>query len=69
MSGCAPAPSSTSGGGKGGTCFGDSGGPVFYQDTPIIGAIVSFGITPCIGVDYQFRIDTDTSLDFIEAND
>jgi hypothetical protein len=56
------------GGGKGGTCFGDSGGPVFYQDTPIIGAIVSFGNTPCIGVDYQFRLDTDTALDFIEAN-
>jgi hypothetical protein len=56
------------GGGTGGTCFGDSGGPIFYQDTPIIGAVVSFGITPCIGVDYQFRIDTDTALDFIEAN-
>jgi Trypsin len=55
------------GGGKGGTCFGDSGGPIFYQDTPIIGAVVSFGITPCIGVDYQFRIDTDTALDFIET--
>jgi hypothetical protein len=53
------------GGGGGGTCFGDSGGPIFYQDTPIIGAIVSFGITPCIGVDYQFRIDTDIALDFI----
>lgn len=56
------------GGGTGGTCFGDSGGPVFYQDTPIIGAIVSFGYTPCIGVDYQFRMDTDTALDFIEEN-
>lgn len=53
------------GGGKGGTCFGDSGGPIFYQDTRIIGAIVSFSITPCIGVDYQFRIDTATALDFI----
>lgn len=56
------------GGGGGGTCFGDSGGPVFYQDTPIIGAVVSFGNTPCIGVDYQFRIDTSTALDFIRAN-
>jgi hypothetical protein len=56
------------GGGTGGTCFGDSGGPIFYQDTPIIGAVVSFGITPCIGVDYQFRVDTDIALDFIEAN-
>jgi hypothetical protein len=54
--------------GRGGTCFGDSGGPVFYQDTTIIGAIVSWGITPCIGVDYQFRIDTSTSLDFIADN-
>jgi secreted trypsin-like serine protease len=55
------------GNGKGGTCFGDSGGPIFYQNTPIIGAIVSFGITPCIGVDYQYRIDTPTALDFIES--
>lgn len=54
--------------GRGGTCFGDSGGPVFYQDTPIIAAIVSWGNTPCIGVDFQFRIDTDIALDFIEAN-
>lgn len=60
--------SNNPGGGTGGTCFGDSGGPVFYQDTPIIGAIVSFGVTPCIGNDYQFRIDTDTSLDFINSN-
>jgi hypothetical protein len=54
--------------GRGGTCFGDSGGPIFYQDTPIIGAVVSFGITPCIGVDFQFRIDTATALDFIGDN-
>lgn len=56
------------GGGSGGTCFGDSGGPVFYQDTPIIGAVVSFGITPCIGVDYQFRIDTPSVLNFINSH-
>ncbi len=54
--------------GKGGTCLGDSGGPIFYQNTPIIGAIVSFGITPCIGVDYQFRVDTETALNFIGAS-
>lgn len=54
------------GNGSGGTCFGDSGGPVFYGDTRTIGAIVSWGITPCIGVDYQFRMDTATALDFVK---
>ena len=53
--------------GKGGGCFGDSGGPVFYQDTPIIGAVVSWGLTPCIGMEFQFRIDTPTALDFINS--
>lgn len=60
--------SNNPGNGKGGTCFGDSGGPLFYQDSPIITAVVSFGITPCIGVDYQHRVDTTSSLDFINAN-
>ena len=53
-------------GGGGGTCFGDSGGPVFYQDTNVIVAVVSFGFTPCIGVDYQFRTDLETTHDFVE---
>lgn len=53
------------GNGSGGTCFGDSGGPVFHRDSNVIGAIVSWGITPCIGVDYQFRIDTSIAQDFI----
>jgi Trypsin len=46
------------GGGRGGTCFGDSGGPIFYGDSSVIVAITSFGITPyCTGVDFAFRID------------
>jgi len=53
------------GNGSGGTCFGDSGGPVFYQNTNMVTAVVSWGITPCIGVDYQFRVDTSIALDFI----
>lgn len=53
------------GNGSGGTCFGDSGGPVFHGDSNIVGAVVSWGITPCIGVDYQFRIDTELAQDFI----
>jgi hypothetical protein len=53
------------GNGSGGTCFGDSGGPLFHGDTNVIGAIVSWGITPCIGVDYQFRMDTPVAQDFV----
>lgn len=49
----------------GGTCFGDSGGPIFVGTSNVIGAITSFGFTPCIGVDFNFRIDTETSLNFI----
>ena len=49
----------------GGTCLGDSGGPIFWGSTTIIGAITSFGHTPCIGVDFNFRIDTEIAQDFI----
>jgi len=54
------------GGGSGGSCFGDSGGPVFWGSGPMVVAVVSWGITPCIGVDYQFRVDTPLALDFID---
>jgi secreted trypsin-like serine protease len=50
----------------GGSCFGDSGGPVFYQNTTMIVAVVSWGITPCIGADYQFRTDIPTTQDFVD---
>jgi hypothetical protein len=56
------------GNGSGGTCFGDSGGPVFHGDSNIVGAVVSWGITPCIGVDYQFRVDTALAQDFINQS-
>jgi hypothetical protein len=50
---------------SGGSCYGDSGGPVFYGDSNVVAAVVSWGITPCIGVDYQFRLDTVAALNFI----
>jgi len=50
---------------SGGTCFGDSGGPIFYKDTNVIVAVVSWGQTPCIGVDYNFRTDIKTTQDFV----
>jgi hypothetical protein len=58
--------SANPGGGRGGTCFGDSGGPVFYDATNIIVAVTSFGLSPtCTGVDYAFRIDQEDVLDWI----
>jgi hypothetical protein len=49
----------------GGTCNGDSGGPIFLGTTNIIGAVTSFGFTPCIGNDFNFRVDTEIAQDFI----
>lgn len=49
----------------GGSCYGDSGGPVFYANSNIVTAVVSWGNTPCIGVDYQFRLDTQIALEFL----
>ncbi len=54
------------GNGAGGSCYGDSGGPVFYGTSNIVSAVVSWGITPCIGVDYQFRLDTPVAQDFVK---
>ncbi len=49
------------GGSRGGTCSGDSGGPVFYPaDTNQIVAVTSFGRTSpnaCQGGDYSYRVD------------
>jgi len=52
--------------GKGGSCNGDSGGPVFVEGTRIIAAVVSFGFNPqCKGQDYGYRLDREPVLDWI----
>jgi hypothetical protein len=51
----------------GGTCFGDSGGPIFHGKTNIVASVVSWGITPCIGVSYEFRTDTTIAQDFLRG--
>ena len=52
--------------GQGGTCFGDSGGGVFLNNTNQIVAVVSFGINPnCKGSDYSARTDITDSQQFI----
>ena len=53
-------------GGKGGSCNGDSGGPVLVEGTNIIAAVVSFGMNgQCKGQDYSYRIDREPVLDWI----
>jgi V8-like Glu-specific endopeptidase len=44
--------------GKGGTCNGDSGGPVYFYGTNIIAAVTSFGMNgQCKGLDFSYRLD------------
>jgi hypothetical protein len=55
-------------GGSGGTCFGDSGGPVIHDG--VIVAVNSFVLNlNCNGAGFGYRVDTDYAHDFIEAND
>ena len=55
-------------GGRGGSCFGDSGGPLFVNNTNQVVAVVSFGFSStCHGADYSWRVDTQPSYDFILA--
>jgi hypothetical protein len=51
---------------SGGTCFGDSGGPVFLADTNIVAAVTSFGLNGnCAGVGGGYRVDQADDLDWI----
>lgn len=46
--------------GRGGTCFGDSGGPVFYggASSNVIVAVTSFGLNGnCRGTEFAYRTD------------
>jgi secreted trypsin-like serine protease len=55
--------------GKGGSCFGDSGGPVFYpEDSNVVVGIVSFGMNGnCMGTDWAFRTDIDLTQKFVNG--
>jgi hypothetical protein len=58
------------GAGRGGTCSGDSGGPVFYPSTSnTIVAVTSFGLNAwCRGVDFAYRTDQQAVIDWILDN-
>ena len=53
---------------RGGTCSGDSGGPVFLggPDLNLIVAVTSFGLNAlCRGTDFGYRVDRQEVLDWI----
>jgi secreted trypsin-like serine protease len=53
---------------RGGTCFGDSGGPIFMGDSNTIVAVTSFGLNPnCVGNGGGYRIDTPEDQAFITS--
>ena len=54
----------------GGTCFGDSGGPVFWTkpDEPeVLVGITSWGDAQCVATGFNYRVDIPDTLDFIEG--
>jgi hypothetical protein len=56
---------------KGGTCSGDSGGPIFYpKGSNQIVAVTSFGMNAnCRGVDFAYRLDRPAVLGWIADPD
>lgn len=52
----------------GGTCFGDSGGPIFADDSNTIVAVTSYGMNGnCAGLGAGYRIDKSADLNFISS--
>jgi len=62
---------SGNGAGKGGTCNGDSGGPIFHGgfESNLIVAVTSFGLNAlCRGTDFSYRIDQADVLHWLEEH-
>ena len=58
------------GAGRGGTCNGDSGGPVFLGDysSNLVVGVTSFGLNAlCRGTDFAYRVDQPAVLEWIES--
>lgn len=56
--------------GNGGTCYGDSGGPIFWTDeagNEIQVGITSWGDAQCVASGFYYRTDISETRDFIDA--
>ena len=54
--------------GTGGSCFGDSGGPMLLNNTDEVVGIVSFGFSlTCHGSDWAYRADIADTQDFVNG--
>jgi len=56
--------------GDSGTCFGDSGGPAFWEDgqgNEIVVGVTSWGDAECVATSFNYRVDTADSLAFIQS--
>lgn len=52
---------------KGGTCYGDSGDPIFDKGTDVVVAVTSFGVSPnCTGTGGGYRVDQPDDLGWLE---
>ena len=52
--------------GEGGDCYGDSGGPKFFEgNSRLIVATVTTGDVPCRATTWDQRLDTETSREFL----
>jgi secreted trypsin-like serine protease len=54
--------------GNGGTCFGDSGGPIFWtaeDGMETLVAVTSWGDAVCVSAGFNYRVDIADTLDFI----
>jgi hypothetical protein len=53
---------------RGGTCFGDSGGPNFIGNSNVVGGVTSFGWNDtCRGHNGAYRVDQPDDLDWLET--
>jgi len=52
--------------GDGGTCYGDSGGPNFLDDTEVIAATTITGDAVCRSTNTTYRLDTPSARAFLE---